>query len=97
MTAKQGKLVLKIGELLGKMSEEEKQRYISKVAVDWMYHLIVSRISQLNYSYVRCVQGVGNYWDNAVSAVNNRVPVSGQLGESKAQVPVSAFIDVAHE
>ena len=95
MTAKQGKLVLKIGELLGKMSEEEKRRYISKV--DWMYHLIVSRISQLNYSYVRCVQGVGNYWDNAVSAVNNRVPVSEQLGESKAQVPVSAFIDVAHE
>jgi len=30
LTAKQGKLVLKIGELLGKMSEENKQRYISK-------------------------------------------------------------------
>ena len=88
MTAKQGKLVLKIGELLGKMSEEEKQRYISKVAVDWMYHLIVSRIPRLNYSYVCCVQGVGNYWDNGGSP---------QQSPDQSGNTVRAFLYVAYD
>ena len=92
--------MLKIGELLGKMSQKDKQSYISKVRSPGDVSISFSyAFTHLRFicSRVRCIQGVSNYWDNAVPVVDNGVPVSGQVGESKTQDSVSVFVKLAYD